>query len=368
MLRVLQSVNIMDRAGLETMIMNYYRNMNRDIVQFDFLTHREQKGAYDDEIRELGGIIYRAPRLFIQNLPLYFKYMRSFFSEHSEYSIIHSHIDAMTAFPLKAAKMSNVPNRIAHSHSSKFDRDLKFPIKYMAMQESPNLATEYCACGEVAGKFMFKNNSFKIIRNAIELDRFSYDSIIREKKRKELGLCNKFVIGNVGRYCYIKNQSFLLDIFKYIVARHPNSHLLLIGKGEDYYKLTNKVRNSNLKGKVSFLIDRADINEIYQTLDVFVLPSLFEGLPVVCVEAQANGLPCFVSSNISKEVLLTCNAKMLDLTRGAQYWAEQILKADIGRYSAAKRQLKNKGYDVIVEAQKLKEWYIELDHRTKLGN
>lgn len=132
----------------------------------------------------------------------------------------------------------------------------------------------------------------------------------------------------------------LLDIFKYIVARHPNSHLLLIGKGEDYYKLTNKVRNSNLKGKVSFLIDRADINEIYQTLDVFVLPSLFEGLPVVCVEAQANGLPCFVSSNISKEVLLTCNAKMLDLTRGAQYWAEQILKADIGRYSAAKRQLK----------------------------
>lgn len=360
MIRVLQSVNIMDRAGLETMLMNYYRNMDHELIQFDFLTHRDKKGAYEDEIKALGGIIYRAPRLYIQNIPSYFQYMKKFFAEHSEYSIIHSHIDAMSAFPLKAAKKSNIPNRITHSHSSKFDTDLKLLIKIMAMKTIPKLATEYCACGDVAGKFMFKDKSFKIIRNAIELDKFIYNPAIRERKRKELKIENKFVIGNVGRYCYIKNQSFVLDVFKIIVAKIPDSHLLLVGKGEDHQSIIDKIAKLDLEGKVSLLIDRSDVCEIYQTLDVFLMPSLFEGLPLVGVEAQANGLPCFVSNNISREVLLTNNIQMLDLSQGAQYWAEQILKSDIRRNKNAKKQLQIKGYDVIVEAKKLQNWYLEL--------
>ena len=132
MIRILQVVNIMDRAGLETMLMNYYRNIDRTKVQFDFLTHRIEKGAYEDEIISMGGKVYHAPRLYPQNYKKYFGFMKAFFMEHPEYKIIHSHIDAMSYFPLQAAKNSGVPVRIAHSHSSKFDRDIKLPIKFIA--------------------------------------------------------------------------------------------------------------------------------------------------------------------------------------------------------------------------------------------
>lgn len=134
MIRVLQCVNIMDRAGLETMLMNYYRNIDRTEVQFDFLTHRSDKGVYDEEIEKLGGRVYHAPRLYPQNYPLYFRWMRDFFGHHTEYKIVHSHIDTMSYFPLAAAKKAGIPVRIAHSHSSQLDKDIKFPIKFLALK------------------------------------------------------------------------------------------------------------------------------------------------------------------------------------------------------------------------------------------
>ena len=149
MIRVLQVVNDMRRAGLETMLMNYYRNIDRNEVQFDFLTHRPYDGAYDEEIDRLGGKIYHAPRLYPQNYPQYFKYMKAFFEEHPEYRIIHSHIDSMSFFPLLAAKKSGVPIRVGHSHNSKLDRDMKYPIKYFALKGMPKVANVYFSCGEL---------------------------------------------------------------------------------------------------------------------------------------------------------------------------------------------------------------------------
>lgn len=360
MIRILQCVNIMDRAGLENMLMNYYRNIDRNEIQFDFLTHRPDKGAYDDEIKSLGGKVYHAPRLYPQNYLAYFKWMKKFFCNHTEYKIVHSHIDAMSFFPLLAAKKATIPVRIAHSHSSKLDKDLKFPIKFLTLKLIPRVANNYCACGDIAGKFMFRNRDFTIIRNAIDIDKFSYDKEIRMRKREELGLSGKFVIGHVGRYCYIKNQMFLLDIFEKVKNERSNAHLILIGKGEDEQKIRKKIQRLNLNKSVSLFVDRADVDQLYQVMDIFVMPSLFEGLPVVGVEAQANGLPCIVSNKISEEILLTDNINMLDLNSGVETWKDIVLITKIERNSNAKKQLEEKGYNIRNEANKISNYYRSL--------
>lgn len=360
MIRILQVVNCMDRAGLETMLMNYYRNIDRTKVQFDFLTHRPYRGTYDDEIESMGGKIYYAPRLYPQNYYPYFKYMKQFFKSHPEYKIIHSHIDTMTAFPLLCAKRSSVPVRIAHSHSSKLDKDMKLPIKYIAKLVVPNVANNYFACGEVAGKFLYRNRSFRIIRNAIDLEKYKYNETIRKDVRNKLNIKDDFTIGHVGRYCYIKNQSFVIDVFNEIIKVKPNSKLLLIGKGPDEKMLKEKVNKLGLQNKVLFLIDRNDVHELYQAMDVFIMPSLFEGLPLVGVEAQANGLPCIISDKVSNEIVLTDNIQLMKLADTAVNWSNKILNLDIHRSLENYQLIVDKGYDIKCEAKDLMNMYISL--------
>lgn len=359
MIRVLQVVNNMHRAGLETMLMNYYRNIDRTKIQFDFLTHRPEKGDYDDEIISMGGKVYYAPRLYPQNYLQYFKWMKKFFNEHPEYKIVHSHIDTMSAFPLLAAKLNNIPIRIAHSHTSKLDRDLKFPIKYLAKLIVPYVANHYFSCGEVAGKFLYGNKKFEIIRNAIDVEKYKFNNKVREKKRKELNLNNEFVIGHVGRYCYIKNQSFIIDIFNEILKERSNSKLLLIGSGPDEELLRQKVNKLNLNNNVIFLINRSDVDELYQVMDAFVMPSLFEGVPLVAVEAQANGLKCFLSDKISEEVFLTKNIEKISLDQKDEEWKEEILNSEYERQEEIPEELFQKGYDIKRSMRELIKKYIE---------
>ena len=360
MIRVLQVVNIMDRAGLETMLMNYYRHIDRSKVQFDFLTHRHERGAYDDEIESMGGKIYYAPRLMPQNYLRYFRWMKQFFEEHPEYQIVHSHIDAMSFFPLFAAKLNRIPVRISHSHSSKLDLDFKLPIKYMAKILLPKVSNVYFSCGVKAGRFLYKNEVFEKVNNASDIDKFKFSEVIRQKKRKELCIDNQFVIGHVGRYCYIKNQMFLLDVFNEYLKYNRNSVLLLIGKGPDEEQLREKAKKMNLDEKVKFLIDRDDVHELYQTMDIFVMPSLFEGLPVVSVEAQINGLTCVMSDKISDEVQITDSVHMLSLKKTAVEWAEYINRLSCKRNSNAIEQIKAGGYDISIESEKLMNKYIDM--------
>lgn len=360
MIRVLQAVNIMDRAGLETMLMNYYRSIDKEQVQFDFLTHRSDKGAYNEEILSMGGRVFYAPRLYPQNYRNYYQYMERFFKEHPEYQIIHSHIDTMSAFPLYAAKQNHVPIRISHSHTSKLDVDIKLPIKYLAKLAVPKVANIYCSCGKKAGEFLYGKKVSKLIYNAIDLDGFKFDKSQRLTKRAELGIEDEFVIGHVGRYCYIKNQMFLIDILVELLKKKSNAKLLLIGKGEDESILRKKVSDLSLEEKVHFLVDRSDVKELYQTMDVFVMPSVFEGLPVVGVEAQANGLPCVVSDSISDEILLTDVVYTMNLKQSAEAWAEKILTISKKRSENSINQLRAKGYDVKIEADKLLKWYQRL--------
>lgn len=364
MIRILQSVNIMDRAGLETMLMNYYKNMDHSKIQFDFLTHRSEIGAYENEIKEMGGRVYHAPRLYPQNYPQYFKYMKKFFEEHPEYKIIHSHIDSMSYFPLLAAQKSGIPIRIGHSHNSKLDRDLKYPIKYFALKRMPKVANVYFSCGKLAGKFMWGNQIFKVIHNAIDLTKFEFNRSLRDQIRDKLNISDDtFVIGHVGRFNKVKNQLFLLDIFHEIVRKNDNSVMIFVGKGEDEDKIRNKIHDLKLDGKVIVLVDRADVYELYQVFDIFVMPSLFEGLPVVGVEAQANGLPCIFSENVSDEVLLTNNAERYSLTSNAKEWANKILNTSIHRNEKALIELQKNGYDIKIEAKKLEEWYLDTYNR-----
>ena len=234
-IRILEVVNVMDRAGLETMLMNHYRHLDRDLVQLDFLAHRPWSGAYDEEIRDLGGEVYRAPRLYPQHCLAYRRYMRDFFSKHA-YPVVHSHIDAMSAFPLAAARSAGVAVRIAHSHSDSVDRDLRYPIKQVARKRLPDIATHYWACSEAAGAFLFgKENRGRghVVRNAVELSAFAFDAERRAAVRSELGVGdNQVLIGHVGRFAAVKNHSFLVDVLAELVAEGRDAALAFVGDGE----------------------------------------------------------------------------------------------------------------------------------------
>lgn len=358
MIRILQCVNNMHRAGLETVLMNYYRHIDRDKIQFDFLMHRAERSDYDDEIESLGGRIYRAPRLYPQNYPAYFIYMSRFFREHPEYRIVHSHIDAMSYLPLLAAKRAGVPVRIAHSHNTDIDRDMKYPLKQLFRSLLPGAATHKAACSAQAGAFLFKTADAHIIPNAIEAEGFTYNREARGEKRRELGLGDALVVGHAGRFAYAKNHDFLLRVFARVLDLNPDAMLLLAGKGEKEEEIRAKAEAMGLAPRLRFLGSRSDLNAIYQAMDVFVLPSLFEGLPVVGIEAQFAGLPCLFSDRISEELAFTDSCRFLPLESGAEVWAEEIIR--LAGESARCENVECSRYDIREAVHGLEQYYFQL--------
>lgn len=363
MIRILQCVNDMHRAGLETMLMNYYRNIDREKIQFDFLTHRPQRSDYDDEIESLGGKIYYAPRLYPQNYPKYFKWMKQFFSEHPEYKIIHSHIDAMSYLPLKAAKKANIPIRIAHSHNTAIDRDFKYLLKTYFRFKLPKVANYYCACGKEAGEFLFPGKEYMYVPNAIEIDRFLFNENVRMKKRRELGIKDEIVIGHIGRMSYQKNHKYLIDVFAEILKKKNDSILLLIGVGEKLDDIKKYVEKLGLSEQVRFLGNRADVDELYQAMDVFVMPSLFEGLPVVGVEAQFSGLSCIFSDQVPEEVNFTNKSMFISLNEKKDIWADKVIAA-VDKTNRERPELKNSIFNIKQSTALLTDYYKKLINNT----
>lgn len=359
MIRILQCVNNMHRAGLETMLMNYYRNIDRDKFQFDFLVHRQERSDYDDEIERMGGRIFRAPRLYPQNYPAYFAYMKRFFREHPEYRIIHSHIDTMSFLPLLAGKMAGVPVRIAHSHSTSLDRDAKYPLKQLFRLGLGSVATHYFSCGQAAGEFLFRGSDFQLIPNAIDADAFRYSEAVRRAKRQELELEDKLVLGHVGRLTAVKNHEFLLAVFAQVLQAEPNSVLLLAGTGELEQKIRSTADSLGISEHVRFLGNRSDVSALYQAMDVFVMPSLYEGLPLVGVEAQFAGLPCALSDRISREVRFAENCCFLSLDQSPEIWAHRIIQ--LGRAGRITHPVDCQKYDMKYARRILEACYTELD-------
>ncbi|PWL84850.1 MAG: glycosyltransferase family 1 protein [Prevotellaceae bacterium] len=325
MLRILQCVNKMDRAGLETMLMIYYRHIDRSKVQFDVLTHRQDEGQYDAEIQSLGGQIYHAPRLYPQNYPNYFRTMALFFHQHPEYKIVHSHIDAMSYLPLLAAKKAGVPVRIAHSHSAGIDRDMKYPLKLLFRRQLHTVTTLELACGERAGRFLFRGRPFEVVANAIDTSHYRFDPQLRQNMRRELGISeHTFVVGHVGRFCYPKNQPFLIRAFAQLHKDLPDSLLLLVGEGELQQQAKSTAAQLGLGDSVLFLGVRSDVPALMQAMDLFAMPSLFEGLPMVGLEAQAADLPILFSTNVPRDVCVSDKCTFLSLENSEGVWAQAM--------------------------------------------
>lgn len=356
-IRILHIVTYMGRGGLETMLMNYYRHIDREKVQFDFLVHRDFEADYDEEIKQLGGHIYHVPKLdpFSRS---YWKAEEEFFQKHP-YKIVHSHLDCMSAYPLKNAKKAGIPVRIAHAHSKSQDKNLKYPIKLVSKKFISHYANHLFACGKEAGKWMFSGKNFDVLNNAIDVSKYCYNQSIREEVRKELSIENKFVIGHVGRFNPPKNHSFLIDVFAEYHKKNEDSVLLLVGEGNGMPDIKEKVRKLGLQDKVIFTGVRTDVNRILQAMDIFMFPSIYEGLPVTMIEAQAAGLPCLISDQVPDECIITDLVKVSRLSDSVGKWIENI---DSLRQIERKDQSKcimEAGYDIKSNAEKLQEFYIK---------
>ncbi len=349
----------MDRGGLETMLMNYYRHIDREKIQFDFLVHREARAAYDDEIEALGGRIYRLPRLVPWHKP-YLNALNDFFKEHAEYKVVHVHQDCLSSVILKEAELNGVPVRIAHSHNANQNRNIKYPIKLFYMKKIPRYATHLFACSTEAGEWMFGGHHFQIMNNAIEAAQFSFNQLCAKNVREVLGIkSDTFLLGHVGSFGASKNHSFIIDIFAKLLELKPDSHLLLVGDGGMRGEIENKVRTLGFTDKVAFTGVRSDVADLMQAMDVFVMPSLFEGLPVTLIEAQAAGLPCVISDVISKESIITDLVSRKKLTDSPEEWADTIIeKKEVFRRNTLS-EIIAAGFDVTHNAKWLQEFYLE---------
>lgn len=360
-IRVLNLFTIMDRGGAETMVMNYYRKIDRSKVQFDFLVHRQQRGAYEDEIEALGGRIYRMSPIYPQNFRKYKKELRAFFQEHPEYRIIHAHMSELGYFAFREAARQGVPVRICHAHNAPHGFDLKMIVRTYFKKRMMPYVTHLFMCGIESGRWLFgeENESrFIMLNNAIDAAAYSYDPRRRQAVRQDLGLTGELVVGHVGRFNKQKNHPFLIELFAALLKREPNAVLLLVGGGEDQPRIEQKVRDLGIAERVRFLGVRSDVADLMQAMDVFAFPSLFEGLPVTMVEAQAAGLPCLISDGIPQECILTQGlVEIVPLAAGPEAWAERVLEKRNFPRTDRRAEIAAHGFDITTEAIKLQEFY-----------
>lgn len=348
--RILHAVVNMNRGGAETLLMNLYRNIDRTKVQFDFLTCKA--GTFDEEIEALGGRIHRIPYVTDVGHSAYIKSLNRFFRSHPEYKIIHSHMDKMSGFILRAAKKAGIPTRIAHSHNTSSEGGMAAKLyKWVAGKFVKPCATHFLACSNRAANWLFaeKEKQAIILKNGIESDKFSFSTDVRRQVRQEMQLAEEsIVIGHVGRFCHQKNHSYLLEIFSQLNREMPNTVLVLAGDGPLRSEIEKKTRELNLTDKVRFLGVRSDVNQLLQGLDLFVFPSWHEGLPVTLIEAQGAGLPCIVSDVITREVDLGMNRVDFLPLGETKIWVEkmkQVIASDLSREIPVS-SLSSKGYDI----------------------
>lgn len=357
MIRILHVVTYMGRGGLENMIMNYYRKIDRSKIQFDFLVHRDFQADFDSEIINLGGNIYHMPVLnpFSKS---YFAALEEFFSTH-HYDIVHSHLDCMSAYPLKIAKKYNVPVRIAHSHNKNQDKDLKYPIKIWSKKKISKYATHLFACGQEAGKWMFNGAKFKILNNAIDAEKYKYNNEIRNEVRNELTLSESdFIVGHVGRFNPQKNHEFIIEIFNLLSKKNSHTKLILVGTGDGEETIKSKVKQYGLDEKVLFLGNRCDVNRVLQAMDVFLFPSIYEGLPLSIVEAQASGLPCVISDNVPIECKVTDLVEVMKLNDDLEKWVQLLISKENQPRTNTLKDIQTSGFDVTENVAQLESFYI----------
>lgn len=331
-IKVLHFFGKMDRGGAETFIMNVYRNVNRESVKFEFVVVNGEKGNYDDEIKQLGGKIHvlPSPKLGLQR---YKKELVSLLLRE-KYDVVHSHVHYFSGVNLKIARKCGVRIRIAHSHTSNMNKrfSLRRTIyeKYMKLLIDRN-ANHLLGCSKEALDDLFLNsdNRVEIVNNGIEIEEFMKKRLSKEEYRKLIGLPEgAFVIGHIGGFRPEKNHTQLIRMFHYLSKKYENAHLVLVGDGILRNKIEEKVSELSLEHKVHILGVRSDITDILRSFDVFVFPSLYEGLGIAVIEAQVSGLKCVVSDKVPQEVDITGNVSFLSLNSDFKEWEESIMNCD----------------------------------------
>lgn len=362
-IRVLQIIGFVCGGGVEAVIMNYYRNIDRNKIQFDFIIDGYEKTALDNEISSLGGKVYKVEP-YTKN-PFKNIYQIYRIIKDNNYQIVHSNMNTLAIFSLFAAWLAGAKVRILHNHSTATKNEkLRSIIKYILRPFAPIFANKYLACSALAGEWMYGKKKMhlgkiKILNNAINVDDFAYNEELRKVLRQKLNIKKDIlVIGHVGRFMHQKNHDFLIDIFREIYRQEKNSILLLIGDGPLRQSIEEKVKVYGLQDKVKFLGLRKDVRALYNIMDVFVLPSWYEGLPVVSIEAQANGLSCFISDKVSKECEVSSSVRFIKLDKDANFWSKEILNSNLNRNKKAKEELIKHNFEIKNEANKLEKLYL----------
>lgn len=357
-LRILCVFACLDRGGAETMCMELYRNMDKEKIQFDFVKHTSNIGQYENEITDLGGRIFEAPKFSGYNLISYANWWKKHFLLHPEHKIVHGHYFTISYIYFLIAKHMNRLT-IAHSHSSGIKTaSLKYWLaeKFVKMVEC--VADYRFACSEQAGKWMYPHKDFYILHNAIDLEKFSFSLEKRVAIRHMFHLKDELVLGSVGNFTNAKNPLGLVDVFCEISKIYSNAKLLWVGDGPLRKEAEKKVEEIGLSKTVIFTGVRSDVDQLMQAMDVFLLPSLWEGLPVVTVEAQAAGLPCLISDAVSREAAITDLCAFLPHSNPA-LWADAIRNLNLVRRDT-REEIRRSGYDIRTTAKWLEEFYVNL--------
>lgn len=357
-IRVAQIVGKMVGGGVESVVMNYYRHIDRSKVQFDFLVDEDSTCVPEEEITSLGGRVFRVPPY---QHPIRYRHELIRLMREQQWPIVHSNINTLSVFPLSAAKKAGVPVRIAHSHSTMGKGEFAKNAMKLALRPFANVyPTVRFACGHYAGEWLFgKNHDFTVIPNAIELDKFRFDPTVRQETRKELGIADDtFLIGHVGRFMPQKNQTFLVDLLADLLPSRSNTMLVFVGEGPDKAEVQQHAEELSVAEHVMFLGQRSDVNRLYQAFDVFCLPSLYEGLCLVGVEAQRAGLPCLFSDVITREVDVTGTSRFMPID-SYEEWSSSISALEPGtRIDSSDKAFSD--YDISENARKLTSMYLKL--------
>lgn len=361
-IRIAQIIGKWVGGGVESVVMNYYRNIDRSKIQFDFICDNDSTNIPKDEIEKLGGKVILIPPY--QKAFKYHKVLKKILKD-GNYKIVHSHINTLSVFPLYAAKKVGILVRIAHSHSTTNKKEWKKNILKQVLRPFSKLfATDYMCCSELAGRWLFGNRTYNqgkvyLLNNAIDLNKFKYNEKKRKEKRKELSISDDtLVIGHIGRFMKQKNHEFLIEVFNEIHKKNKNSVLLLAGQGPLEARIKEQVEELKITNSVVFLGQREDVADLYQAFDVFMLPSLYEGLGIVLIEAQCAGIPAFASTEVPEIAKVSNILDFIDLNTSKEMWADIILQSIKGyERKDYLKDCQKCGYDIKIEVKKLENKY-----------
>lgn len=358
-IRILHCVAGMGRGGYETFIMNLYRYIDRAAIQFDFIS--SLPGVYDEEIAALGGLIHRIPFITHAGPFAYAWHLARVFHTHPEYRIVHAHMDQFSGMVMRVAKRCGIPVRIAHSHNTGSDGNWLYRLVkgYYGHFIAGN-CTHRLACGPAAARWLFRKHApqASIIPNAIDIDAFSATACKRQAVRATFHLEDAYpVIGNIARFQPVKNHAFLLRVFARLLAQYPRAHLVLAGSGPLLGQMRKLAANMQLTGSVSFLEDCDDIPSLMQALDAFCLPSLYEGLGIVLIEAQTAGIPCVASNHVPPEAAVTELIDFLSLDAPLDEWVAALAQAAARPNKGKAATIRAAGYHVADVAKQMQQTY-----------